>query len=116
MSAAEAGNLPNVRLGEPTIEEKEADARRRIAYIIVVAYVVVLTVSVVPIVVYLIATKGLRPTDVGNLMTTVAATVSSVSGVFGFVLSYYFKAIEGSDTKRATRKATTTRQGKGPKP
>jgi hypothetical protein len=72
--------------------------------LVVGAYFVVLALSVVPIIVYLLSTKDLRPSDVGSLMGTITATVSSVAGVLGFVLGYYFKAVESSGSEDRPRK------------
>ncbi len=82
----------------------EDDARHRIAFLVVRTYLVVLVFSVVTIAAYLLFTKGLDPAAVRDLTGTMTAIVSGVTGVLGFVLGYYFKAVETADSSPPRRK------------
>jgi hypothetical protein len=82
----------------------EDDARHRIAFLVVRAYLAVLFLSVVTIAAYLLFTTGLDPAAVRDLTGTMTAIVSGVSGVLGFVLGYYFKAVEAADSPPLQRK------------
>lgn len=74
--------------------EKEGDARRRIAFILVISYVALLAMNlVVPILAVEIVGSG--ETQIAALKSAsenVAALLTGVAGVIGFVLGYYFKA------------------------
>lgn len=89
------GELPT--LPASAREEREDFARRNIAYIVVAAYVFFLLISAAPPVVFFLRSEDLQLADVRELTTALAIGVSSLSGVLGFVLGYYFKASEGDD-------------------
>ena len=86
------GRLPNLK--SKSREEREDHARKNIAYVVVAAYVVFLLISATPAVIYLAKTGAPSLDDVKELTTALALGVSSLSGVLGFVLGYYFKASE----------------------
>jgi len=82
------------------IEEvrRESDARRLIALRLVWAYLGLLLLSVIiPVILYLIV-SGTSTVDavaiIKDLSAPLTAGVSSVTGVIGFVLGYYFKSEE----------------------
>jgi hypothetical protein len=98
------GVLPRLDVGKPTREEVETDARKRIAYLLVCAYVIVLAFNMVPITVYVLSTHDLKPGDVRDLTATMTALASAVATVLGFVLGYYFKAIESPDAPKQRKR------------
>lgn len=84
---------------EIEIKQKESDARRSIAMKLVYAYVAVLTLSVlVPVGLYVLGTSGAEEGDrreaVREISAPLAAGLTSLTGVLGFVLGYYFKSAE----------------------
>lgn len=82
------------------IEEvrREGDARRLIALRLVWAYLGLLLLSVIiPVILYLIVSRTSTVDAVAtikDLSAPLTAGVSSVTGVIGFVLGYYFKSEE----------------------
>lgn len=75
---------------------KEADARRRIAFVLVGAYVVLLALTVLAPIVS-VKLVGSTNDDVAALKAaseSVASILTGVAGVLGFVLGYYFKSEE----------------------
>lgn len=81
------------------IEEskKEGDARRTIASRLVWAYLTLLFLTlVVPVLLYVAAPTpaGSQLNAIKDLATPLTAGLSSVTGVVGFVLGYYFKTEE----------------------
>ena len=91
-----AGRLPQLKA--KSRQEREDHARKNIAYVVVAAYVVFLAISATPAVIYLARTGAPSLGDVRELTTALAIGVSSLSGVLGFVLGYYFKASEGRES------------------
>lgn len=88
----QSGDLPRLKsLGR---REREDSARKNIAYIVVAAYVFFLAVSVAPAIVYFVRSDSVTLEEVKELSASLAVGVSSLSGVLGFVLGYYFKASE----------------------
>lgn len=77
--------------------QKEGDARRSIASRLVWAYVALLFVTLlVPVTLYLAAPvpSSSQLSAIKDLATPLSAGLSSVTGVVGFVLGYYFKTEE----------------------
>lgn len=84
------GELPRLLSVTEHLQIHEDSARRNIAYVVVAGYLGVLAINVIPVAVYLV-THHLQVQEVKDLATTMAVIVSSVTGVVGFVLGYYFK-------------------------
>lgn len=84
----------------PTFDERqrarEADARRRIAFVLVGAYVVLLALYVLaPILaVKLVGAGDEQVTALKSASESVGAVVTGVAGLLGFVLGYYFRSEE----------------------
>jgi hypothetical protein len=76
--------------------KREADARRRIAFVLVSAYVGLLAMNLlVPIVaVKLIGSTTAEIAALKSASESVASILTGVAGVLGFVLGYYFKSEE----------------------
>lgn len=91
----------------------EDSARSRIAYLVVIGYLAVLALNIVPVSIYIV-THGLAPGDVKDLATTMAAIVSSVTGVLGFVLGYYFKSAESGVPRPRSRRSTPPAKNPSP--
>jgi hypothetical protein len=86
---------PSITASYPA--KKDADARAKIALILVAAYVVLLLANIaVPIWLTRIdpAPGSEVVAAVKDLSGPLAAGVTSLTGVLGFVLGYYFKAEE----------------------
>jgi uncharacterized membrane protein len=84
----------------------EDDTRHRIAFLVVRAYLAVLAFSVMTIAAYLLFTTALDPAAVRDLTGTMTAIVSGATGVLGFVLGYYFKAVETTASSPPQRRRT----------
>ena len=69
-----------------------------IAAAFVAGYLVVLIFSLSPVLLYITRSPHLSLSDVKDLGGVVAAAVSSLTGLLGFVLGYYFKAAEEKKT------------------
>lgn len=82
----------------PEAEVPKERARRNIAYIVVGAYVLLLLVNViVPTTIYLVARPSgseFQISDLQDLTLAISGAISSLVGVLGFVMGYYFKASE----------------------
>jgi hypothetical protein len=78
-------------------------ARGRIAILVVSVYLLLVTLNVIiPITLYLISkpTQALSISELREISLVVSTAISSVLGILGFVLGYYFKASE--DLKQST--------------
>ena len=89
--AVESGDLPQLAMGRQLQEDR---ARLWIARVFVVGYLSVLILSLSPVVIYIWTQRPLSLSDVKDLGALLAAAISSLSGLLGFVLGYYFKASE----------------------
>lgn len=80
------------------VELKESDARKSIAISLVATYMGLLVLSVaVPVLMYLLGPEAVgagRLSAIKELSGPISAAVTSVTGVIGFVLGYYFKSQE----------------------
>ena len=65
-----------------------------IAAAFVAGYLVILILSLSPVILFIVRTQHLSLSDVKDLGGVMAAAVSSLTGLLGFVLGYYFKAAE----------------------
>jgi hypothetical protein len=65
-----------------------------ITYVFVGGYIVVLIGSLVPVWVFVSQHTPLSMSDLKDLAGVIAAAVSSLTGLLGFVLGYYFKSAE----------------------
>ena len=84
-----------LRLPTEEIEEKrrEGDARRTIALRLVWAYMALLFLTVViPLVLYWIDPAPANVSVIKDLSGPLTTGISSLTGVIGFVLGYYFKS------------------------
>lgn len=82
------------RLSSSKRAEREDKARMWIAAAFVAGYLVVLIISLAPVVLFVLESDELALSDVKDLGGVMAAAVSSLTGLLGFVLGYYFKAAE----------------------
>jgi hypothetical protein len=105
--------FPTVPTHVKSAAEREGDARFHIARRLVLAYVLLLTLTfVLPIAllwVPRVSTSIFSLTDARDLMLAMSGTLSGLVGILGFVMGYYFKAFdkppEGKvSTKRSTKK------------
>lgn len=90
------GRLPGIRTSRRR-QEREDKARMWIAAAFVAGYLLVLILSLSPVLLFISRTKNLSLTDVKDLGGVMATAVSSLTGLLGFVLGYYFKAAENRD-------------------
>jgi hypothetical protein len=65
-----------------------------IAATFVAGYLVILFLSLSPVILFIARSPDLSLSDVKDLGGVMAAAVSSLTGLLGFVLGYYFKASE----------------------
>jgi hypothetical protein len=101
-SNGEVGDLGTVSkfgkvgLGDP--EATREDARRTIAITLVCAYLAVIVLNAaIPVGMLLWIGKAASPAElsgVKDILAIVTAGTTSVTGVIGFVLGYYFKSEE----------------------
>lgn len=92
-----------------SLAEKEADARRSIAQRLVLAYIALLAFSVI-IPTALIWIPNIAATSVADardLMLAMSGTLSGLVGILGFVMGYYFKALDKSSETEAPSTETT---------
>ncbi len=78
-------------------QEKVADARKNIAYLLVGVYIVLLLGNVVlPIVLYLTSTPrtSFSMVDLKDLSSAISGVLGGLVGILGFVVGYYFKSID----------------------
>lgn len=79
-------------------EAKKEEARRRIAYIVVIAYVVLVVANItIPTILYMKYKADNQPLNIENvkdLMIAISSILSGLVGILGFVVGYYFKAVE----------------------
>ncbi|HMQ37167.1 MAG TPA: hypothetical protein PKE46_05985 [Micropruina sp.] len=87
-----------------TPEQTNADARRTIAVILIVVYVLLVIANVsVPLGLYMTS----RPTgpftmaDVKDLATTITSVLAGLVGILGFVVGYYFKSADDKAAEAA---------------
>jgi hypothetical protein len=77
---------------------KEGDARRSIAISLVATHMGLLLISVVtPVAIYLMGQNAVDPSRLSamkELPVPISAGITSVTGVIGLVLGYYFKSQE----------------------
>lgn len=96
-----------------SMAEKEADARRSIAHRLVLAYIVLLTFSlIIPTAIMLIPHIAQNSiTDARDLMLAMSGTLSGLVGILGFVMGYYFKSLDKSpETEAPSTEVTTPRK------
>ena len=116
MSAIEtqiADTLPHLSLAAHQFHAAES-TRQRVTRWLVIGYLVVLSLSLTPLIVFLIAHhEGLTVADVTTLTAVTTGAVSSLTGLLGFVLGYYFKSSEsvpeGSSSSEAKPRARSPR-------
>jgi len=89
-------------------QEKVADARKNIAYLLVGVYIVLLLGNVIlPIVLYLTSAPrtAFSMVDLKDLSSAISGVLGGLVGILGFVVGYYFKSIDdagiGSKVKRS---------------
>jgi hypothetical protein len=87
------GRLPSLDLEERR-REREDRARSWIAIAFVGGYLALLLLSLIPVVIYVARAPDMSLSDVKDLGGVMAAALSSLAGLLGFVLGYYFKASE----------------------
>jgi len=104
--------VPKVIFSPPqTPAQIAADARRTIAYILIVAYVLLVAATVsLPIYLYM----SHRPSgpftmgDLRDLTSAMTSVMAGLVGILGFVVGYYFKAVdEEGEAKRGPKRAKT---------
>jgi hypothetical protein len=81
----------------PTAEQRrEGEARRKIAFILVWAYLAIITLDIVaPVAIVMMLGSGTGQIDaVRTISEEIAPLITAVVGVLGFVLGYYFKSEE----------------------
>jgi len=91
------------------ITRRQEDARARIAYAFVGGYLILLLTNImVPVVLFLTASTKhpFGASDMSNLTGQLSAAVSSLLGVLGVVLGYYFKATTDERRGKSLRKAS----------
>lgn len=90
----EAARIRLPMLSKENRADREDRARTWIAYVFVGGYILVLICSLVPVWVFLSQHSPLSMNDLKDVAGVIAAAVSSLTGLLGFVLGYYFKAAE----------------------
>ena len=90
----EANTVRLPRFAQKSRIEREDRARTWIAYAFVGGYIVVLICSLIPVWVFLSQHSPLSMNDLKDIAGVIAAAVSSLTGLLGFVLGYYFKSAE----------------------
>ena len=98
-------NVTEIRpLSPKSIEELQEGTRQDIAHRLIFAYLILLAVTIAVPVVSLwmphVGANGFSVTDARDLMLAMSGTLSGLVGIIGFVMGYYFKAL---DTTAATR-------------
>jgi hypothetical protein len=99
------------RIYARTLDEIQEDVRREIAKPLVFAYLVLLGLSIL-VPVLLLWAPHVSAGGVSNardLMLAMSASLSGLVGILGFVMGYYFKALEKSTDTTAPPKTS----GKG---
>lgn len=104
-----AASLPKPDLHELQFQNEET-TRQRVTRWLVVGYLFVVVLSFAPLFTYLVLNgEDLAVSDVTTLSAVTAGAISSLTGLLGFVLGYYFKASETpaamSVPSRQTRRA-----------
>jgi len=90
------------------VRKRQEDARARIAYAFVGGYLLLLLANImVPVVLFLSASvkHPFGASDMTSLTGQISAAVSSLLGVLGVVLGYYFKATTDERRAKALRKS-----------
>ena len=90
-----------------TFAEMEADARKTIAHRLVFAYIILLAFSIViPMALIWIphVTNTFSVTDARDMMLAMSGALSGLVGILGFVMGYYFKALDKSPETAASSK------------
>jgi hypothetical protein len=107
---------------EEQLQEQEAGARQTIAHRLVRAYVVLLALSIViPTALIWIphAKNTFSVPDARDLILAMSGALSGLVGILGFVMGYYFKALDKSPGRTAPRtpsrrtSSATNRAGRG---
>jgi hypothetical protein len=77
-------------------QRREGEARRKIAFILVWAYLAIITLDIIApvIIVKLLGSKTGQINAVRTISEEIAPLITAVVGVLGFVLGYYFKSEE----------------------
>lgn len=73
------------------------ESRKKIAYAVIAAYLFLLLFNIsIPIILYLISKPStpLQISDIKDLTLAISAAISSLVGILGFVMGYYFKSKE----------------------
>ena len=91
--------LPSHALPRPdTLTVEKEKARQRIAYIVVIAYVLLVAANIaIPTVLYMQYKPDYQSLNIDNvkdLMLAISSILSGLVGILGFVVGYYFKSIE----------------------
>ena len=96
-----ASNVDKKQLHGEVVPPDE-HSRRIIAYIVVVAYVVLLLINIgLPILLYYSkpSSQPVTTNDIKDLMLTISSSLSGLVGVLGFIMGYYFKSVEQEKKK-----------------
>lgn len=106
-SQARSDPVPPAVLAPRSPEEINADARRTIAYILIVSYVVLVIANVaVPVLLYLTSRPAgpFTMDDVRDLTSAITGILTGLVGILGFVVGYYFKALDDTQTPPQRRR------------
>ena len=93
-----------------SMEEVQEGARQNIAHRLILAYILLLAFSILIPVVSLwiphVGDNGFSVTDARDLMLAMSGTLSGLVGIIGFVMGYYFKALDAGSGSNALRRVS----------
>lgn len=90
---------PKVDESPITPEVIKEKSRQNIAYLVIVAYIILISLNIIlPLVIffsYWPAENSIQLTDIKDLMIAISGVLSGFVSILGFIVGYYFKAVEG---------------------
>lgn len=112
MTPSRRDDVPRPELEPLTPEQKRAndreDARKAIAYILVVVYVLLVVTNVaLPVILFMTNRPADAPflmSDLKDLSAAISSIVAGLVGILGFVVGYYFKSIEDLEPSKKSPK------------
>lgn len=111
MTSSRRDDIPRPDLKPLAPHQKRAndreDARKTIAYILVIVYVLLVVTNVALPVILFMTNRPAGPflmSDVKDLSAAISSIVAGLVGILGFVVGYYFKSIDDIETGRKSPK------------